>query len=77
MGPAKAIYITFALNTPLLARISIYLTKDYPVDSYVAFPRGYGSSSGKRGYSKHRVTISKTWRRSSSTSKRMIILAYP
>lgn len=54
VGPARAIHVMFSLNTPLLPRTNIYMTKDYPVDSYIAFPRGYGSSSGKRGYSKHR-----------------------
>ena len=52
--PAKAIYIIFGLNNATLAKTSFFLTKSFPVDVYAAFPRGYGSSSGKRGYAKHR-----------------------
>ena len=53
-GTGKGHLHNLWLNNATLAKTSFFLTKSFPVDVYAAFPRGYGSSSGKRGYAKHR-----------------------
>lgn len=53
-GPPRAIYVLFSLNLPMYKSTSRCMTQAFPIDAYIAYVRGYGASSGRRGYSERR-----------------------